>query len=121
MRPYLRFRLRVRPERGNGSWEAVLPAALVRRVLGKALIDAFCPFGEPRCQAKEAAGGTNEPRLTPQDHCHLAELCPYGCKEVRTLRARETWRSLKRRHSSSLGSGGLNTRRRLRESPSPSR
>lgn len=78
MHPYLRLHLRARPEGGNGSREAVLPAALVRRVLGKALIDAFCPFGEPRCQAGEGAAAGGERRLTPQEHCHLAELCPYG-------------------------------------------
>ena len=72
--PYLRLHLRVRPTGGERCGEP-LPAALVRRVLGKALIDTFCPFGEPRCQAVEPG---SEPRPRPQELCHLAEPCPYG-------------------------------------------
>jgi hypothetical protein len=45
---------------------------LLRRVLGKALIDAFCVFGEPRCQARS----TGETR--PAELCDLAMSCPYG-------------------------------------------
>jgi CRISPR-associated endoribonuclease Cas6 len=75
MHPYLRLHLQVRPAAGRGSAVPVLPAALVRRVLGKAFIDTFCPFGEPRCQGAEAG---SEPRPRPQDLCHLAECCPYG-------------------------------------------
>jgi hypothetical protein len=74
MHPYLRLHLRVRPADGGGR-EPPLPAALVRRVLGKAFIDRFCPFGEPRCQAVEAG---SEPRPRPRDLCDLAEHCPYG-------------------------------------------
>jgi hypothetical protein len=48
---------------------------MIRRVLGKALIDTFCTFGEPRCQAAEPG---SDPRPTPQDLCPLAETCPYG-------------------------------------------
>lgn len=77
MHPYLRLRLRARPEGGHAQ-SATLPAALVRRVLGKALIDTFCPFGEPRCQTQESGAGDRERRSVPQDHCHLAEHCPYG-------------------------------------------
>ncbi len=44
----------------------------VRRVLGKVLIDAFCPFGEPRCQPR---GG---PEGVARKHCALAESCAYG-------------------------------------------
>jgi hypothetical protein len=74
MNPYLRLHLQIRPAGRNGAGEA-LPAALTRRVLGKALIDTFCPFGEPRCQAGDAEPGE---RRTPLDLCHLAESCPYG-------------------------------------------
>jgi hypothetical protein len=74
MHPYLRLHLRVRPAGADERGEP-LPAALVRRVLGKALIDTFCPFGEPRCQAVEPG---REPRPRPQELCHLAEPCPYG-------------------------------------------
>lgn len=77
MHPYLRLRLRVRPS-GRAESHAgpsLLAAPLVRRVLGKALIDAFCPFGEPRCQP---APGANPQNLGPRELCHLAECCPYG-------------------------------------------
>ena len=79
MHPYLRLHLRVRPAddrpADDGGQGPPLPAALVRRVLGKAFIDTFCPFGEPRCQAAQAA---SEPRPAPRDLCDLAEHCPYG-------------------------------------------
>jgi hypothetical protein len=71
--PYLRLHLRLSPVEGPG--EPDLPAALVRRVLGKALIDGYCPFGKPLCQASESERGE---RPRPQDLCGLAEPCPYG-------------------------------------------
>lgn len=110
MHPYLRFRLRLRAavtsaSGGERSGDAPPPARggrpaltgpLLRRVLGKALIDRFCPFGCPRCEEKPAApprlttseldeatrrGRASDPtasRPTPQDLCRLAEACPYG-------------------------------------------
>lgn len=75
MHPYLRFELRVRPA-DDRVRENPPPAPLVRRVLGKALVDAFCPFGEPRCQP--SAGRGTVPRPTPAELCSLAESCPYG-------------------------------------------
>ncbi len=50
-----------------------IPSPLLRRVLGKALIDLFCPWGEPRCQPPRRSG-----RSSPADHCRLAQSCPYG-------------------------------------------
>src|SRR6185503_18691478 len=75
MHPYLRFELRPRAAEEDRGEAPPLPAALVRRVLGKALIDSFCPFGEPRCQAVPAGEGA---RPSPQDLCLLAACCPYG-------------------------------------------
>jgi CRISPR-associated endoribonuclease Cas6 len=72
--PYLRLVLRVRPVARTEPAEP-LPAALVRRVLGKAFVDVFCPFGQPRCQASRAGGSV---RAAARDLCGLAELCPYG-------------------------------------------
>ncbi|HET9212192.1 MAG TPA: CRISPR system precrRNA processing endoribonuclease RAMP protein Cas6 [Thermoanaerobaculia bacterium] len=83
MHPYLRLHLRVRP--AEGKQEASLPAARVRRVLGKAFIDTFCPFGEPRCQAAEPG---SEPRPRPQDLCRLATACPYGVLFAASANAR---------------------------------
>jgi len=54
----------------------LLSAPMLRRVLGRALIECFCPFGEPRCQASSAAGDHGFPQ--PLDLCQLAEACPYG-------------------------------------------
>jgi hypothetical protein len=63
-------------------------------MLGKALVDRFCPWGEPRCDPKgtdppttnrlkrpssdSAGAGGGKPRITPTDLCRLAEACPYG-------------------------------------------
>ncbi len=52
-----------------------LPSPLIRRVLGKALIDLFCPYGEPRCQPRHRRGS---PPARPEDCCALARSCPYG-------------------------------------------
>ncbi len=52
-----------------------LPSPLIRRILGKALVDLFCPFGTTRCQPRQRRG---RPQARPADHCHLAEACPYG-------------------------------------------
>ncbi len=49
------------------------PSPLVRRVLGKALVDLFCPYGTPRCQPGNVPG-----KPKPLDHCDLAATCPYG-------------------------------------------
>jgi hypothetical protein len=72
--PYLRLELRVQPVNAPAAG-SLPPAPLVRRVLGKALVDTFCSFGEPRCQATEGPGPA---RPTPSELCQLAESCPYG-------------------------------------------
>ena len=90
MNAYLRLRLIVRPA---GSGSAVsdgplglpgltslgalapdrrpIPSPLIRRILGKALVDLFCPWAEPRCQPPRQAG-------QPAGCCSLAQTCPYG-------------------------------------------
>lgn len=70
MLPYLRFELEI--EAANGLTPGPpLATPLFRRVLGKALVDRFCPWREPRCQSGAA---TQKPR----DLCRLAGTCPYG-------------------------------------------
>lgn len=81
MHPYLRLHLHLRPA-GQEAGRARLAerseqdrlrlSPMLRRVLGKALIDLFCPYGEPRCQPQ---GGKP---VAPQTLCALAEACPYG-------------------------------------------
>ncbi len=76
MPSYLRLHVQVRPAaEPQDSDDPPLAPPLVRRVLGKALIEVFCPFGEPCCQARQARGS---PRATPEELCHLAKSCPYG-------------------------------------------
>lgn len=50
-----------------------LTAPRLRRVLGKALIDAFCLFGRPLCQERQSHVPSQA-----AEHCHLAGSCPYG-------------------------------------------
>lgn len=74
MLPYLRFQLRINAVRGeDGSENRPLTSALLRRVFGKALVDAFCVFGRPFCQPSP---GSAQP--APLDLCALAHSCPYG-------------------------------------------
>ena len=73
MHPYLRLRLTARPADGEPAEPP--PAPLLRRVLGKALVDGFCPFGKPHCQPSPQAKGRPP---APQELCRLAEACPYG-------------------------------------------
>ncbi len=80
MHPYLRFHLLLRrvdpgPRDPHPRHErSLLAAAQIRRVLGKTFIDRFCPFGEPRCQARQRGG---KPRPA-RELCQLAASCPYG-------------------------------------------
>jgi len=84
MHPYLRLQILIRPLDDDrpapsggigGGYTAELAAPLVRRVLGKALIDIFCPFGKPHCEAPRRRGGEQVP---PAELCRLAESCPYS-------------------------------------------
>jgi hypothetical protein len=74
---YLRLELRVEPVPGPNAPpdDRTLNAPLLRRVLGLALVERFCSFGEPRCQSQSPGGGAPIP---PQNLCYLAASCPYG-------------------------------------------
>jgi len=96
MHPYLRLQLHLRAAgalkaaielKSSASPTEALPASeplhapLLRRVLGKALIDRFCSFGHPHCEDRPRPppqGPAATPRPTPRDLCRLAEACPYG-------------------------------------------
>jgi|HubBroStandDraft_3_1064219.scaffolds.fasta_scaffold03548_4 hypothetical protein len=77
MHPYLRFELLLRRNgsAGEASAGCGVPAPVVRRILGKALIDRFCPFGQPLCESRPGGG---ERPAAPRELCHLADVCPYG-------------------------------------------
>lgn len=84
MFPYLRFELRLsRIGAGRGSLSRAQHAASaraltgprLRRVLGKCLIERFCPFGRPICQQQSNGSGALPP---PGEQCYLARHCPYG-------------------------------------------
>ncbi len=94
--PYVRFALALRCESKDArGGPPAIPAPMLRRILGKALIERFCPFGRPLCEgtlkprtrgaAPVQASGHGAPaappaacRPTPRDLCRLAEACPYG-------------------------------------------
>ncbi len=63
-----------RARHGRDRWSG-LGAPLVRRCLGRALIDTLCPFGEPRCQPLPRRGA---PPPAPEAACDLARSCAYG-------------------------------------------
>ena len=87
--PYLRLYILARPQGRSSESPCHLPglrtppgasgrseslrSPLFRRVLGKALLDLFCPHGEPRCQPDGASS-----KADPRDRCALATSCPYG-------------------------------------------
>lgn len=75
MHPYLRLHLNARPAAGASPEEAPWAAPMLRRVLGKALVEGFCPFGEPHCQPPSGAQG---PVPDAAELCRLAPSCPYG-------------------------------------------
>jgi hypothetical protein len=65
---YLRLRVELKLKDG-GAGEA-LTAPRLRRVLGKAFVDGWCPFGRPRCQ--------DDAKRTAEELCPQAGSCPYG-------------------------------------------
>ncbi len=98
--PYLRLQVAVTPDRRSREPQGLrglrsivapdghrrpLPSPLIRRVLGKALIDLFCPYGEPRCQPNHRKG---TPPASPGDCCGLARSCPYGVLYAASASAR---------------------------------
>lgn len=91
--PYLRLRLAIRPRIGErqghdrrrscegfadgGSAPHLLRAMTLRRALGKALVDLFCPFGRPRCQDWPSRHGGHGPSKA-HELCPQARQCAYG-------------------------------------------
>ena len=78
MFPYLRFELKLRPagalRKAAGQRRRALAGPRLRRVLGKCLIDRFCPFGKPICESRVS----DEAASSPTELCDLAPTCPYG-------------------------------------------
>lgn len=74
--PYLRMVLDLGGEgRAVRPGEAAIPAPMLRRIVGRALIERFCPYGRPLCEAERGASG---PPPHPRERCRVAEACPYG-------------------------------------------
>jgi hypothetical protein len=72
MHPYLRLVARATP---IGTTRAsVIAARIIRRIVGKALIESHCPFGRPLCQPLRRRAGT----VPAHELCNLAGTCPYG-------------------------------------------
>ena len=88
MLPYLRFRLQLRslgPTRRAHSHPEATPSLYgprLRRVIGHALVEDFCPFQEPRCESR-----TTPPRK-PAELCATAQSCPYGVLVAASLGGR---------------------------------
>ena len=69
---YLRLHFQIKPQSGT---TAELSVPVLRRVLGRALIEGYCPPGEPLCQPKRSGKGRPP---EPGELCALAASCPYG-------------------------------------------
>lgn len=81
--PYLRLQVRIRPT-GSVDDRRTISTPLLRRVLGKALVDSFCVFGNTLCQPQHRGG----PPPRPLDLCHHAAACPYGVLYAASLSGR---------------------------------
>lgn len=66
MHPYLRLRVTLRPHGAAGSRRPPLASPLLRGLLGKALVEAFCPFGRPLCDPKGKGRSTHSGGLDPE-------------------------------------------------------
>ncbi len=78
MHPYLRLRLILSASEPDGDSSGIdfseqIAAPILRRVLGRALIEKHCAFGRPLCEPHRG-----EESRPPGDLCSLAEKCPYG-------------------------------------------
>ena len=89
MHPYLRLHLLLtatgvrRPASASGTrirrpLRRDLPVGtpMLRRVLGRVLVETFCPFGTPLCQRQEST--CEEGLVAPVHRCSAALSCPYG-------------------------------------------
>lgn len=72
---YFRLRLVLSPASSAGHAAAAFTGPRIRRVLGKAIVESFCPFGETLCQPRPQVGA---PPPAPSEICQLALACPYG-------------------------------------------
>jgi hypothetical protein len=72
---YVRLQFQVRPLTGVS---AQLSARLVRRVLGKALVDQYCAVGDTVCQPSPQEVRDQAGRIPIEQRCALACRCPYG-------------------------------------------
>jgi hypothetical protein len=72
MHPYLRLRAKVTAV--DVAAAPVIEARIVRRIVGKALIDTHCPYGRPLCQPMRRRAST----APAHKLCNLADSCPYG-------------------------------------------
>lgn len=91
MNDYLRLRLglgSVGPERSIPfrDQDRVWWGPLVRRVLGRALIDIDCPVGRPLCQGPPR--GKRGPETSPGERCQIADRCSYGVLYASSLTRR---------------------------------
>ncbi len=82
---YLRLRICLAPVAPAAGRTSAPLAPIVRRVLGKALIDRFCPFPRPLCQQQQRQGSD---WATPVQLCCLAQKCAYGVVYAASLNGR---------------------------------
>jgi hypothetical protein len=85
--PYIRLEIELETARETGPHPD--PSSLgprLRGSLGKALVDSFCAFGEPRCDPKGKGSQPSPP--SPEELCRLATACPYGVLYAASLSRR---------------------------------
>ena len=84
MSPYLRLRVIVVADIEGEL--LTLPAPRLRRMLGKALIDQFCPYGKPLCEGETTVREGSA--AAPASLCSQASSCPYGVLFAASLTSR---------------------------------
>jgi hypothetical protein len=82
---YVRLQFQIRPQSGAS---AELSAKMVRRVLGKALVDRYCAVGETVCQPSREEALSQAPKIPIGRRCTLAGCCPYGVLFAASLTVR---------------------------------
>jgi len=83
---YLRLEIELERITGRSGADSAPAPGRLRGALGKALVDAFCPFGEPCCDPK--GKGRRTPTAAATDLCRLAAGCPYGALFAASLTRR---------------------------------
>jgi hypothetical protein len=69
----------------DGHQYIVAGAPLLRRLLGKELIQTFCHTSRPRCQGSMRADGVS---VAASELCSMATSCPYGILFAKSLTTR---------------------------------